>query len=249
MYLDREVIEQGPLPAGFFHRIESRRERALLDTVIDTFRTNAMQYFDSASPEVDAYDRRFTRPWVEDDTRGFPFFHVYGIGSMVTHWGVPPDIDVLLVTNTHSPGESPDTEVSLLSQMPPQSARDPFLQRLWTLTQMDFGWEEMSEMPTNYNVGVTGAKMLLRLTPKAESVRPMDISYVQLPDPNKAEENLERYFFTTPEQFVALDVDEEGRPLEREMLYTCHSQDIGELVGDGGPRLYAKLNGKKEQVR
>jgi len=69
--------------------------------------------------------------------------------------------------------------------------------------------EQVGKLPDDYNIGVTKGKVLFELYPE-NGGKKIDLSYVR---------NLDEWSgFHSEEKFIARDVDEKGKPLERLIL-------------------------------
>lgn len=157
---------------------------------------------------------------------GYPFFSLYLIGGAITKVGERPDIDLLAVTNMRymeSPFKRWDDPKWVTED-------EPLMRKLQLATHGYMGMRIEGELPDNYNLGVTGGKTRIRLSPKQG--KPVDLVYVKSMrhhnPPDEAcrtateEDQRERHFFLTEGEFLAKDVDTAGAALPGVVLYRAN---------------------------
>lgn len=139
-----------------------------------------------------------------------PFFAIYGIGGNVTKLGNRPDIDLLIVTNSiwvnGYSGEESDT---VGGEWVAGTIRDVF---------RDEGYKVKVEkkIPNEYTRVGAGKKGMIRLTPEDEERKPIDVVIVN----HTSLRDLGDKRITTLKEFEELDVDEQGNPLPRVLLFS-----------------------------
>ena len=158
---------------------------------------------------------------------GKPFFAAYAIGGYVTKEGERPDIDLMVVTNTGFPVSLNDFER--------YDSRVRILDLNLALSFEGSDIEGLDDLPDNYNIGHTKGKGIIRIKPNDGS-KPMDIVFVtsMTMSPGSpanptminpfTNEMYDHEIFSTREEFeTRLDVDKDGQPLPRTLLY-CATQ-------------------------
>jgi len=150
------------------------------------------------------------------------FFVVYGIGGNLTKPGERPDIDIMIATNMrYKKGfmDSFETENDFLYEYR--------MEPIWRRINHAFGSKMYidlkGELPDNYNLGVTQGKCIITLTPRTAG-RKIDLIYVKSMIAKGAEFGLHQdKFFVSEEDFRSKDVDVEGNPLPKVLLYRSNT--------------------------
>jgi len=150
------------------------------------------------------------------------FFAVYGIGGNLTKTGERPDIDIMIATNMrYKKGfmDSFETENDFLYEYR--------MEPIWRRINHAFGSKMYidlkGELPDNYNLGVTQGKCIITLTPRTAG-RKIDLIYVKSMIAKGAEFGLHQdKFFVSEEDFRSKDVDVEGNPLPKVLLYRSNT--------------------------
>ena len=141
---------------------------------------------------------------------GTPFFAVYIIGGYLNKEGERPDIDLLVATNMRwSKGFFQPKQYN-----GPGIEYDPLWSELNQKFQEGFSLELEGELPTDYNLGNTYGKALIRIHPSQG--KKIDLCYVRSWDE-------EKYRFISEEQFIEKDVGKAGEQLSRLPLYRASS--------------------------
>lgn len=152
-----------------------------------------------------------------------PFFSVYAVGGTITKIGDRPDIDIMTATNMRyfsdeeldqvPAGElhsKPTRSISEELLMEVNAVKERLLAPLLASFRVGFNQKIFGTLPFSYNSGDVEHKLLVRFTPKEYKMgKPIDFIYV----------NTGHTTFVSEEEFLALDVDQENKPLPRLLLY------------------------------
>jgi hypothetical protein len=148
------------------------------------------------------------------------FFAVYGIGGIANKPGEREDVDLLITTNAH-------WKYGYYSEKNHRKLTDPIVQSADPIAGLirdafeDEGYKVKlkGKIPSNYDQVGVKPKAMLRLTPDNDGSnrKPIDIVYVR----TTYLENVE-----TLADFEKIDVDENGKPLKRIVLFKSEAHEM-----------------------
>jgi hypothetical protein len=136
------------------------------------------------------------------------FFAAYLIGGNLTKEGNRPDIDLLVATNMRYPDGYNSQDLEWL------------VKGLKTLSHFDLTIK--SDLPDDYNLGETHGKGMIQLVPKSLwGGRTIDLVYI------RSMNMVNTYCFENEDEFNERDIDKDGRPLPKLILYRSSLEIFG----------------------
>ncbi|TAL51734.1 MAG: hypothetical protein EPN86_06115 [Nanoarchaeota archaeon] len=163
----------------------------------------AALYFSSGNQYQNAW------AFMQNGIIGTPFFSVYLVGGYVNKPGERRDIDLLVATNMRWTDGFLSDE---WSQRP--ESWDPVWRELNAEFAQGYKVERTGELPSDYNIGITEGKALIRIIPDAG--KKIDLIYAR----SWEEDGLK---FIDEKAFNARDTDLYGHSLPKVPLYRATS--------------------------
>ncbi|MDP3990515.1 MAG: hypothetical protein Q8Q01_04910 [archaeon] len=151
------------------------------------------------------------------------FFAVYGIGGNLTKEGERPDVDVMVVTNMrYKKGFMDDFETD--GDFRGECRVEPLCRKIYYRFRSTMNFEITGKIPDNYNLGVTGGKCLITLTP-FENGRKIDVVYVKSVMAKGSEFGKHNdQLFLSEKDFISKDIDAGGNQLPKVLLYRAKAE-------------------------
>lgn len=200
-------LEERVAADNFFERIGDK-ESLVVSKLIKIVNSQARSYF--FSREIERIAPYFSGCEI--------FFTVYGIGGNITKNGERPDIDIMIATNMrYKKGFMDSFEINNDSLY--EYRIEPLCRKIYGAFKSMMHITKKGELPDNYNLGVTQGKCLITLIPKTAG-RKIDVVYVKsMLASGSGCRNRNDYFFVSEDDFISKDIDSEGNPLPKVLLY------------------------------